>query len=270
MQETREYWRHPCFHDLGLLKARFTRHRYNRHTHPTYVIALITDGCERVRVGNETVMAPAGTVLVVNPEEWHDGEAGAAGGWAYRTFYPSVPLLTEIAGELGQNRPPVFSRRLIEDSDIAQAMAVAHEGSASGDTAGAETSMLAALRLLILRYGDWGGRSEQADTSGSRRRLSLYEQVIEDNLNSDLGLQKLALAAGVTRFQVIRDFKKLVDLTPAAFIRNRKLRRASALIEQGLSLAAAAAEAGFSDQSHLSRTFRAAHGITPGMFKRAG
>ncbi len=270
MRETREYWRHPCFRDLGLLKARFTRHRYDRHTHPTYVIALITDGCERVRVGNETVLAPAGTVLVVNPEEWHDGEAGAEGGWAYRTFYPSVPLLTAIAGELGQNRPPVFSRRLIEDRDIARAMAVAHEESTSEDAASAETSMLAALRLLILRYGDCGGRFEQVDDSGSRRRLSIYEQVIEGKLNSELGLQRMALAAGVTRFQVIRDFKKLVGLTPGAFIRNRKLRRAGALIEQGLSLAAAAADSGFSDQSHLSRTFRAAHGITPGMFKRAG
>jgi AraC-like DNA-binding protein len=74
----------------------------------------------------------------------------------------------------------------------------------------------------------------------------------------------------VTRFQVIRDFRKVAGVTPAAFIRNRKLRRATLLIEQGSSLAAAAFEAGFSDQSHLSRTFRATHGITPGMFKRAG
>uniref|UniRef100_UPI001953B3F3 AraC family ligand binding domain-containing protein n=1 Tax=Klebsiella aerogenes TaxID=548 RepID=UPI001953B3F3 len=79
-QETTEFWRHPRFRDLGLLKARFRRHRYDRHTHPTYVIALITDGCERVSVGNRILVAPAGAVLTVNPEEWHDGEAGVDDG----------------------------------------------------------------------------------------------------------------------------------------------------------------------------------------------
>ncbi|TKB15692.1 MAG: helix-turn-helix domain-containing protein, partial [Mesorhizobium sp.] len=74
----------------------------------------------------------------------------------------------------------------------------------------------------------------------------------------------------VTRFQVIRDFNKAIGLTPAAYIRDRRLRRASALIERGFGLADAAIAAGFADQSHLSRTFRAMHGMTPGMFRRAG
>jgi AraC-like DNA-binding protein len=83
------------------------------------------------------------------------------------------------------------------------------------------------------------------------------------------GLQLFADAGGVTRFQVIRDFKKASGLTPATFIRNRRLRRTERLIEQGCSLASAAFEAGFADQSHLSRTFRAVRGITPGMFQES-
>lgn len=268
MQETREFWRHSRFHDLGLLKARFRRHRYELHTHPTYVIALITEGCERIRIGNGAVVAPAGTIAVVNPEECHDGEPGAEGGWAYRTFYPSVALMTAVARELGQDRTPLFSRKLIEDRGLARAMAMAHEGSKSRDTTSAETSMLVALRHLILRYSDWGGRPEQVQNSGSRRRLPLYDQIIEDNFTSELDLEHLAQAAGVTRFQVIRDFRRITGLTPAAYIRNRKLRRAALLIEQGSSLADAACEAGFSDQSHLSRAFRAVHGITPGTFQK--
>jgi AraC-like DNA-binding protein len=268
--ETTEFWRHPAFRDLGMLKARFTRHRYELHTHPTYVIALITRGCERVRIGNQIVVAPSGTALIVNPEVWHDGEAGADDGWAYRTFYPSVPLMSAIAAELGQDRPPLFSQSIMNDSDLVRALALAHQGSTSSDATMAETSMLVALRKLVLRYGDWGGRPEEVESFGSQSRLSIYEKVIEDNLSSELDLQGLAQAAGVTRFQVIRDFRKLLDLTPAAFIRDRRLRRADLLIRQGSSLAAAAFEADFSDQSHLSRTFRAVHGMTPGTFRRAG
>ncbi|GLS34465.1 AraC family transcriptional regulator [Mesorhizobium tianshanense] len=268
--ETRTYWRHPCFPDLGLFKARFTQHRYELHTHPTYVIALITAGCERIRIGRQTVVAPAGTVAVVNPEEWHDGEQGADEGWAYRTFYPSVPLMTAVGRELGQDRAPVFSRAIIQDSDLAAALAAAHEGSTSRDATKAEASLLVALRRLIVRHGDWSRQAEEVESSGSRQRFSLYEHLVESGLGSQLDLQRLADAARVTRFQVIRDFKRAIGLTPAAYIRDRRLRRASFLIEQGLGLADAAIAAGFADQSHLSRTFRATRGMTPGMFRRGG
>jgi AraC-like DNA-binding protein len=267
MKETREFWRHPHFRDLGLLKARFTHHRYDLHTHPTYVVALITHGCERVRIGRHCSVAPAGTMILVNPEECHDGEPGAEGGWAYRTFYPSVSLLTTVANELGQDRLPLFPRAFINDRDLADAIAVAHESSMSADVVAAESSMLIALRLLVLRYGDLHRRSEPLETSGSRRRLLLYRQIIEHDLASELNLERLARAAGVTRFQVIRDFKKETGLTPSAFIRNCRARRAGRLIEQGLSLTDASFAAGFADQSHLSRTFRSVLGITPRMFQ---
>ena len=224
MQETREFWRHRSFRDLGLLKARFQNHRYDLHTHPTYVIALITEGAERVRVGRETIVAPAGSVLVVNPEEWHDGEAGAADGWAYRTFYPTVPMMTEIAAELGGSQAPEFPRRLIEDPDLARLLAEAHAQSRAEDSARAEETMLAALRRLVRHHGGEPSAREEIDAMGSRHRMSLYEQTIEDNLNSDLDLKKLSDVAGVTRFQVIRDFKKIAGLTPAAFIRDRQWR----------------------------------------------
>ncbi|MER9555895.1 AraC family transcriptional regulator [Mesorhizobium sp. M0323] len=268
--ETGKYWRHPCFPDLGLFEARFTRHRYDLHTHPTYVIALITSGCERIRIGRKSVLAPAGTIAVVNPEEWHDGERGADEGWAYRTFYPSVPLMSALARELGRYGAPVFSRATIEDSSLAAVLTAAHQGSTSPDTMTAETSLLVALRRLIVRHGDSSGQAEEIESSGSQRRFSLYRDLVENELGSRLDLKRLAGAAGVTRFQVIRDFNKAIGLTPAAYIRDRRLRRASTLIEQGFGLADAAIAAGFADQSHLSRTFRAMHGMTPGMFRKAG
>lgn len=267
MQESREFWRHPHFRDLGLLKARFTHHHYDLHTHPTYVVALITHGCERVRIGRHSSTAPAGTMIVVNPEECHDGEPGTEGGWAYRTFYPSVALLTAVANELGQDHLPLFPRAFIDDPELAAAIAVAHESSMSDDVVAAEASMLIALRQLILRHGDLDCRTEPLENSGSRRRFGLYRQIIEDDPAGELNLESLARVAGVTRFQVIRDFKRETGLTPSAFIRNCRARRAGRLIGQGSSLIDASIAAGFSDQSHLTRTFRSMHGITPKMFQ---
>lgn len=67
MENSAAFWRHPRFRDMGLLKARFTRYRYKLHTHPTYVVALITDGCERLRVGRRQEVAPTNTVSWSTP-----------------------------------------------------------------------------------------------------------------------------------------------------------------------------------------------------------
>ncbi len=266
-KEKRKFWRHPRFDDLGLLKAHFRQHRYDRHTHATYVIALITGGCERVTIGRQSLIAPTGSLILVNPEEWHDGQAGADDGWTYRTLYPGIELLSEIAKELGQVGAPVFTRSIVHDNVLARAIEWAHRTSEDSDTMAAETTMLVALRQLMFDYSDQTARPEAVEISGAHHRLSLYKQVIEANIACELDLQRLADAARVSRFQVIRDFKKTAGLTPATFIRDRRVRRASSLIKDGWSLADAALGAGFADQSHLSRTFRSAYGITPGMFK---
>ena len=44
----------------------------------------------------------------------------------------------------------------------------------------------------------------------------------------------------------------------------RRLRTARTAIEEGVPLARAAADAGFADQSHMTRQFVRAYGLTPG------
>lgn len=263
------FWRHPRFHDLCLLKARFTHHRYELHTHPTYVIALIMRGCERLRIGTHQEVAPAGTVIIVHPEECHDGEAGVENGWAYRTLYPSVSLMSDVAQELGREGSPVFSRQVIDDPDLTHAIATAHRVAEQPAPDDAEAAMLIALRCLIVRHADRNRSSEAIEYSGTKRRFSTYVDAIDADPGGDVDLQFLAGLVGVTRFQVIRDFRRMTGLTPGAFVRNRRLRLASRLIEQGATLVDAALAAGFADQSHLSRSFRRTHGITPTMFRRA-
>jgi AraC-like DNA-binding protein len=267
--EATAFWRHPRFADLALLTARFTRHRYALHTHPTYVIALVTEGCERLRVGRHAVVAPAGSLILVNPEECHDGEPGAEGGWAYRTFYPSVALMGAVAAETGRRDLPLFAAPLLRDPALARAVALAHEAAARDDAATAEATMLQALRALILRHAAAAPRREAVERGGSRRRVALYAELVEDALAEDIRLDRLAAAAGVTRFQVIRDMRRELGLTPGAFIRTHRLRRAARLIAAGEGLAAAANAAGFADQSHLTRAFRTVHGVTPRAWQRA-
>jgi AraC-like DNA-binding protein len=208
-------------------------------------------------------------VIVVNPEECHDGEAETEIGWAYRTFYPSVEMMTDLARELGRDDIPMFPAAAIDDPVLARMLAAAHRTAEHDADEDAEASMLVALRRLFVGYADRGGEMRPGDRSGAVRRFALYREVIEGSIAHRHDLQNLADAASVTRFQVIRDFRLITGLTPGAYIRNRRLRRACGLIGEGARLAEAASAAGFADQSHLSRVFQRSHGITPGMFRQA-
>ena len=214
------------------------------------------DGCERLRIGTRQEIAPAGSIIIVHPEECHDGEAGVAEGWSYRTLYPSVPLMCEVSRELGHQATPVFGRRVIDDHSLAGMLLRAHQAAEGNDPDEAELVMLKALRMLIMRYADNGDGSETDDRSGARRRFALYADAVDPKQGGSSDLRRLAQLADVTRFQVIRDFKRVTGLTPGAYVRNRRLRLAGRLIEQGAPIVEAALAAGFADQSHLSRSFR--------------
>ncbi|WP_233277984.1 helix-turn-helix transcriptional regulator [Myxococcus stipitatus] len=78
-----------------------------------------------------------------------------------------------------------------------------------------------------------------------------------------LDLASLALEAGLSPRQMRHAFARDFGLPMRAYVRWRRLRRAIAAVEEGASLSAAAASAGFADSAHLTRVFREQFGMTP-------
>ena len=59
-------------------------------------------------------------------------------------------------------------------------------------------------------------------------------------------------------------------MPPHAYMTRARLREARSLLLRGEPAASVAAAVGYVDQSHLTKRFRAAYGITPGQFVVAG
>jgi transcriptional regulator GlxA family with amidase domain len=74
---------------------------------------------------------------------------------------------------------------------------------------------------------------------------------------------------GWSRRHVTQRFRRQLGLSPKAYARLLRFKHASALlVEEGSvrSLAQVATEAGFYDQSHLTRDFATLAGTTPGAY----
>ena len=82
-------------------------------------------------------------------------------------------------------------------------------------------------------------------------------------------LEDLAEESGLGRFRLVRDFARVTGLTPHAYLIQRRTELARRLIAMGTPLAEAAAEAGFADQSHMTRNFTRRYGYTPGAYHAA-
>ena len=69
--------------------------------------------------------------------------------------------------------------------------------------------------------------------------------------------------------QIVRGFATFTGLTPHAYIVQRRLDAARAMIAAGATLTDAAAACGFADQSHFNRTFIGRYGVTLGTYAKA-
>ena len=111
----------------------------------------------------------------------------------------------------------------------------------------------------------------------ARRPINLSSRAAErirECLHEDHGgkgdLATLAQQTGLSRFQVLREFKRRYGLPPYAYQLCVRIAHARALLQRDVSPAEVAATCGFADQSHLTRHFRRMVGITPLRYARGG
>lgn len=91
-------------------------------------------------------------------------------------------------------------------------------------------------------------------------RIILY---LEDHLTEELSLDELAEKVELSKYQLIRRFREEKGTTPWKYVIQQRVEKAKRLLERGTPSGQVAAETGFYDQSHFSKSFRDETGQTP-------
>jgi AraC-like DNA-binding protein len=261
------------FHPTGLdgieaLHARFVRHAYRPHSHPTWTVAVVERGAARFALDTTQQRASEGELFVLEPEAVHTGMAAVPEGWAYKVLYIEPRLLHDWAERDGA--PPRAARWVVfRDRALRSALVRAHEALAAdpaGDLAVDEAVLHAvgALRPHLQPGPPARGRdrAEHAAVRRARRHLS-------ERWDQRVTLAELGAASGLSRFELVRRFREQNGVTPHAFQSNLRVDHARRLLAAGDAPAAVAAACGFADQPHLTRVFKSAVGVTPGRYARS-
>lgn len=123
-------------------------------------------------------------------------------------------------------------------------------------------------RLMRHRRERPQARDVTGGLSPATRRRTI--DTIETHIAEALTLDLLADQAGLSTYHFAKMFRLSFGVAPHRYVTARRIERAKLLSEQPVSrLSEVAAACGFSSQSHLTRAFKQATGVTPAAWRHA-
>ena len=121
----------------------------------------------------------------------------------------------------------------------------------------------------------WEARAEGEDAArvvpmrSPPRAVRRSIEYINTNIADAIRLRDIAAAVGMSMFHLSRTFRASTGMTLHRYLTRARVERVKALLlDSDQSLALIADATGFSDQSHMSKTFKRFTGTTPRLFRR--
>lgn len=256
----------PHLPGVELYSARLVDHAFAPHVHDGYSIGAIEAGVERFRYQGGEHLAPAGTLVMLNPDELHTGEAEVDAGWTYQMLYIEPDTLRAMTG--GE---AFFPDAAVHDPRLAAAYRTTFRSmwSAPNDMAFL-SGFTRLIDAIVARYGR-NARPPAPLSAQQVRRMASMQRVldcIEAHLDTPLGIDALAAEAGLSVFHFVRTFAATFHATPHQYLQARRAARAKSLLARRAMPSDAAAAAGMTDQSHLNRWFKRTYGVTPAQYQQ--
>ena len=229
---------------------------FEPHRHDTYAIGITTAGVQTFRYrGTRRVCLP-GQLHILHPDETHDGAAGTDDGFGYRILY----VAPEVIRDALDGCPLPFVAEPVQKPIPATRVVtsiIADIDEPISDLARVEIAAAIADALRAL-----SGRNALGPTI-DLRAVELARDYLAAHASEPTPASTLERVAGTDRFTLARHFRAALGTSPDRYRTLRRLALARAAIESGRPLARAAADAGFADQSHMSRQFKRTYGLTP-------
>jgi AraC-like DNA-binding protein/mannose-6-phosphate isomerase-like protein (cupin superfamily) len=250
---------------LELVSVSYLGRSFPRHVHDEYVIGTMTEGAERLSIRGQEYVAAEGDLILIEPGEPHSNRSAGTGSFGYVVMYVPVPLMARAVRDFdGKAGPlPSFREPVARMKGLGPRLLDTHRRlSGPSERLEQESAFLLFLSEL-LREPLLGGEVRLA---AEQCRIRLAREYLDDRYKESISLHQLSGVAGVSPFHFLRSFREQVGLPPAAYQTHRRVAAAKHLLGHGCSIAEAAAEVGFADQSHLTRHFQRIVGTTPGRY----
>ena len=263
------FWRDPDINGLEIRSATYDVVCFPKHTHEGYSIGFVESGETTAFLRGRTDRVEVEDIVLIHPEEVHACNPRTGSGWAHRMFYLSEDLMRDAAEAMEAAYPtqPGFASPVVQDHVLLRLLRGLHLSLADKKLAPEKEGLL--LDCLAHAFERYAGLRPKASGIASGKHIRTIKDWLRAHVAAKVSLAELAQATGLSRYAVLRSFRRATGLTPHAFQSQLRIGRAKHLLAGGAPIAQVALDTGFSDQSHFSNTFRRITGATPRQYQAA-
>ncbi|HEY3067215.1 MAG TPA: AraC family transcriptional regulator [Methylomirabilota bacterium] len=250
---------------VELFSAWFAGVAYQKHRHDTYAIGVTGSGVQVFDYRGAVHVSTPGHVVVLYPDEIHDGRAGTDDGFGYRLIYVEPALLADAVRALrGRPYPLPFVREpVFTNATLSHAIEDAFRVPLDSLAIDSIVTELAKGLLAAERNDVTPLVSRRIDV----RAVERARQFLEAETPRAVHSTELESITGLTRYDLCRQFRILFGTSPHRYLLMRRLDFARDRIHQNRPLVEVACDAGFADQAHFTRVFKSAFGLTPARYR---
>lgn len=250
-----------------LLDATYTTHSFSHHSHDEIEIGVNESGAARISIGGRTHRLEPGHLLLAGPHQAHNGKRVGTRPWEYRALLIHPGFLRPLDQAAGLPAPVIrFRQPMVHDPALAAAVLDLHRLVASG--AGSREEMSRLTRLLTEVMGRYALADKPAPKESPHPATERVREHLEARFHEHVSLDELSALADLSRYHLLRIFKRATGLPPNAYQQCLRIRAAQRMLRSGSPIAKVAIEVGFASVSHFTRQFKKIVGAPPGIWTR--
>lgn len=252
-------WRNLCLDNITFTSGDNFTHSFPVHFHEEYTIGVSLNGIQKFYFQGKSCFVEPQSLFLIKPHIMHSHHPIADLGWSFKSLYLSNDLMEHLLTETGIRRMSDYPL-IIKDQTLFKQYIRLHSTKLLPDEA--------FLKDFIWQLLSKTTQNPDLPASGPSEEILAVKRYLSAQFNQKLRLENMANIHRIDKYQLIRQFKQHLGVTPNTYLTILRIEKARKMINDGYPIVEAALEAGFYDQSHFHHSFLYYTGVTPGNFNK--
>lgn len=231
---------------------------FKPHTHKEFVISANLIGNEELVLDGNQMKAQEGAVTLYNPGQIQSG----AGTLCLLSIYIEPSFFQQNSFT---NTPVFFDSPIVIDSLLVNKLR-SFIPQLLDDTHPeiVEENLFKTIEYILNKHTEKKPhRSIYCDN-----RINKIKAILIDTIDKNISLDDLSSEIDMNKLSLLKMFSKAVGYPPITWQRIQRVAIARQQLREGKAISDVAYGLGFSDQSHLTRLFGKAYGVSPMKFSK--
>ncbi len=220
-------WIKRSEYDPSVIDAFLYGEAYEPHRHDTYTFALTVAGEQCFNYRGSLKRSLPGQLVVLHPDELHDGQAGTEAGFRYQAVFVAPET---IQSAIGRAPLPFLPSGVTSDAVLVRSV---RDILLQLDTPIDPFEHQDALEQMALRLAELEGSTPKTLGPIDIKATNRASTYILDNRLDPISIDDIAAAAEMDRWSLSRSFKARFGTSPYRYLTLRRLDKAMELMAQG-------------------------------------